>query len=258
MLRIACQLLRGTISHYLLLGLNDSPCKSWGTEAEPWMNTFQTHRELPGRSFSRAMHMLWAQALMQMDLLCSPRVLVLFIASKGWALPGVWGNPVPHFVWSFGSTFWQHLLGDKHVAACAGGWGELAVSRSWSALGLATGLSTGCPCSCSHSPGLSSTRGAGNVCSVPYTVFQQEVVCERATSFVTVVALNRKWLIFHDYFSVRHDSWENASVWLAGENEPALLSFKWRCSQALHANIPTLDESSLSAWLMLDCHYVTA
>lgn len=114
------------------------------------------------------------------------------------------------------------------------------------------------PCSCLHNPGFFCAWEADNVCCVPYAVFQQEVVHERATSFVTVVALNREWLIFHGYFSVRHDSWENASGWLAGENEPASLSFKWKCSQALHANIPALDESSLSAWLMLDCQHASA
>lgn len=60
---------------------------------------------------------------------------------------------------------------------------------------------------------------------VVYVCLQQRVVQGKAASFVTVVALNRKWLIFHDYFSVRHDSVENASVWLAVENDPALLSF---------------------------------
>lgn len=87
--------------------------------------------------------------------------------------------------------------------------------------------------------------------------FSQRLYMRALTSFVTVVALNRKWLIFHDYFSVRHDFGENASVWLAWENEPASLSFQSKCSQALHAIIPILDENSLAVWLMLCCKYVS-
>lgn len=230
-----------------------------------WMNSFQAHTELPGRSFSRAIRVLRAQTLMQTDLLCCPRVLVpCSLLARDGSAAGCVGQSLPHFVRSFVSTFWQHFLGHTHVApTLAGrqGWTGSGQGMIWFGFGHGSQFSGGaghCPCSCSHSPGLFSAWEAGDVCCVPYAVFRREVVHGRATSFVTVVALNRKWLIFHDYFSGRHDSWENASVWLAVENEPALLSFKWKCSQALHANIAALDESSLAAWLMLYCQYVSA
>lgn len=141
---------------------------------------------------------------------------------------------------------------------CHGRW--VHPSPCW--WGLGTVPAPAGSCRCGRAPALVQPRlclcpGTVSICWVPYAVLQQEVVHERATLFVTVVALNRKWLIFHDYFSVRHDSWENASVWLDGENEPALLSFKSKCSWALHANIPILDENSLAVWLMLCCQYIS-
>lgn len=63
-------------------------------------------------------------------------------------------------------------------------------ARALSLLLQATAGTAGLQHSCS--PGFVSARGAVNVCCVPYALFQQEVVRERATSFVTVAALNRK------------------------------------------------------------------
>lgn len=256
MLWVAYQLFRDIISHYLLFRLNDSPCKSRGAEAEPWMNNFQTHMEPPGWSSRSTIRMLWAQTLMERNLLCSPRVLCCVYCQQLEAQPGVWRNPVPLCRELCEQVLAAFSWLQTHVSPVQGG----RVSWQWAGddLGGFGHRTQHCPCSSLHSPGFFSAWEAGDVCCVPYAVFQQEVVHERATSLVTVVALNREWLIFHGYFSVRHDSWENASDRLAGENEPALLSFKWKCSQALHANIPALDESSLSAWLMLDCQYVSA
>lgn len=144
------------------------------------------------------------------------------------------------------------------VCWCHHRWVELTHAGGTQTLSLLLQAATGTSRPpCSHSPGFVSAQEAASVRCIPYAIFQQEVVRESTASFVTVVALNRKWLIFHDYFSVRHDSWENASVWLAGENEPALLSFKSKCSQALHANIPILDENSLAGWLMLCCQCIS-
>lgn len=45
---------------------------------------------------------------------------------------------------------------------------------------------------CLYSPSFVSAQEAANVHCIIYAIFQQEVVHERAASFVTVVALNRK------------------------------------------------------------------
>lgn len=177
--------------------------------------------------------------------------------------------------------FWQHFLGCRCSLVQEDGvecTGNVVVVKGWLGMGLPVPSQVGwakprqrvlgtvpAPAG-SHrrsraatllQPRLHLCLGSINIFCVPYAFFQQEIVHESATSFVTVVAVNRKWLIFHDYFSVRHDSWENASVWLAAENEPALLSFKSKCGQAPHANIPVLEENSLPVWLMLCCQCVS-
>ena len=269
MLWIAYQLFREIISHYLLFWLDDRLHKSQGVESDPWRNSFQTPRELSVGPYACSEHKpSWKPTCrVSSSALRSWRCLVTAGKERERCL--VWRAvsclSSGTALWAlFGSIFLTVSRGplgagrqDWTYKQCGGGWwmawygfagattGRLSRPGAWALsppLPAATGMAGPW---CSYSPGFVSAQEAANVCCVPYAVFQQEFVQERATSSVTVVALNRKWLIFHDYFSVRHDSWENASVWLAGENEPGLLSFKSKCSQALHANIPILDENSL-------------
>lgn len=121
----------------------------------------------------------------------------VFIAGKGWECCRVCGA----ILTSLCTGLCEHLLAAfpwSHTrGTLAGRQGRTGSGQGmiWFGFGHGSQFSGGaghCPCSCSHSPGLFSAWEAGNVCCVPYAVFQREVVHGRATSFVTVVALNRK------------------------------------------------------------------
>lgn len=186
MLWIAYQLFRDIISHHLLFLLNGSPCQSRGTGAEPSMSSFQTHLEL--QDDPSAVPQACSEPNPHTDrFLCPPRVPVPC------SLLARDGNPQP--LWAgFGSI--ASVLNAWHMVQGAGvTWGGQGMV--WFGFGHGT---QHCSCCCWPSAGLFSAWEAGHVCCVPYPGFQQEVVRERAASFVTVVALNRKWLIFHGYF----------------------------------------------------------
>lgn len=135
MLWVAYQLFRDIISHYLLFWLSDSPCKSRGTEAEPWMSSFQTHMEPAGWSSRSTIHSSERKPQANGFAVLSSCSCAMFSASKmAWECCSVCGG-------NFVSSFWQHFLGYKHVAPSAGRQSEQAVGRGRSGLGLTTGHS---------------------------------------------------------------------------------------------------------------------